>query len=113
MRFVLMALAAVFVAGVARAAPLEAYGKLPVMDQVAISPDGQKVAFVQPVNGKEAVVVDSLSPAALIGNMPPTTQKVRKLIWADSDHLLAVLSEEGANFGVRREWVSVLSMDLQ
>jgi dienelactone hydrolase len=96
MKYALMAAAAVTVGGVAHAAPLAAYGKLPVMDQVAISPDGARLAFAQSVNGKTAVVVDQLNPASVVLNLPPSDQKVRALIWADATHLLVVKSPTAA-----------------
>ena len=102
-------------AGSARAAALEVYGRLPVMDQVSISPDGTKIAFVQPVNGKQAVVVDQINPAAEITALPGTGQKVRDLIWADPTHLLVVKSQASAAGGVeavRREWYMVQSLDV-
>ena len=103
--------APLLVAGAARAAPLEAYGKLPVMDQVSISPDGSKVAFAQSINGKTAVVVDQLNPASVVGNLPPSEQTVRALIWADQTHLLVVKSPVGAGgFG---ETYVVQSLDLE
>jgi Tol biopolymer transport system component len=91
----LIAAVAVMACGAARSAPLEAYGRLPTMDMVSISPDGSKVAFVQVVNGKQAVVVDQLNPAAVVGEMAPTEQKVRQLEWADNSHLVVVKSMSG------------------
>jgi dipeptidyl aminopeptidase/acylaminoacyl peptidase len=93
MRFAVIMAAAMLAAGAARATPLEAYGKLPSMEQVAISPDGTKVAFVQQVNGKYALVVDQLDPAAIVIELPPNDQKMRQLIWADPTHLLVVKSQ--------------------
>ena len=109
--------------GVARAAPLEAYGKLPTMDMVTISPDGTKIAFVQPVNGKHAVVVDQISPAAVLSELPGTDQKVRSLVWADPTRLLVVKSQAsyaggvvtsrpGEAQGFRNEWFMVRSLDV-
>ncbi len=92
MRVAVTAAAAVLACGAARAAPLEAYGKLPAMDQVSISPDGTKVAFAQSVSGKTAVVVDQLNPAAVLAGLPPSDQKVRALIWADPTHLIVAKS---------------------
>jgi dipeptidyl aminopeptidase/acylaminoacyl peptidase len=88
MRVVMMALVAVLAAGGAQAAPLETYAKPPSMRSILISPDGSKVAFIQRVNGKEAVVIDQLNPAALVGNIPPGVP-FDGLVWADSDRLLA------------------------
>ncbi len=108
MRLVVIMAAAMLAVGAARAAPLEAYGKLPSMDQVAISPDGTKVAFVQQVNGKYALVVDQLDPAAIIIELPPNDQKMRQLIWADATHLLVIKSQaiEGG------EWYMAMSLDI-
>jgi dipeptidyl aminopeptidase/acylaminoacyl peptidase len=92
MKYALFAAAAVLTGGVAHAAPLADYGRLPAMDQVAISPDGARVAFTQSVNGKTAVVVDQLNPASVVINLPPSDQPVRALIWADATHLLLVKS---------------------
>ena len=92
MKFALFAAAAVLTGGVAHAAPLADYGKLPAMDQVSISPDGARIAFTQSVDGKTAVVVDQLNPAAVVLNLPPAAQPVRGLIWADATHLLVVRS---------------------
>ncbi len=101
--------------GVASAAALEAYGKLPTMDMVTISPDGAKVAFVQPTKNGQAVVIDQIDPAAYVTALSPTEQKVRALIWADPDHLLVVKSQTGFAVDVesaRSEWFMVQSLDL-
>ncbi len=89
MRLVMMVLAATLAAGAARAAPLEAYGKLASMRMPTISPDGSKVAFVQVINGKEAVVIDQLNPAAPIANIPPANRTFETLTWLDPNHLIA------------------------
>ena len=86
------------------------------MDHVSISPDGTKVAFVQPVDGKQAVVVDSLDPASVVIEMPPSGQKVRALIWADPTHLLVVKSRAGFTPGIESaasEWYMMQSLDIQ
>jgi WD40-like Beta Propeller Repeat len=35
---------------VARAAPLEVYGRLPALENIALSPDGSRLAFVRTVD---------------------------------------------------------------
>ncbi|MGZ3365794.1 MAG: alpha/beta hydrolase family protein [Caulobacteraceae bacterium] len=110
-----IAAAAVMACGMAHAAPLEAYGKLPTMDMVTISPDGSKVAFVQVVDGRQAVVVDQLNPAAVIGQMPPTEQKVRELRWADNTHLIVTKSYSGFAQGLvggKSEWWIAYNFDV-
>jgi dipeptidyl aminopeptidase/acylaminoacyl peptidase len=95
MRFAIILTAATLVASAAHAAPLAAYGKLATMEDVTISPDGTKVAFAQVVDGKQAVVIDQLEPAAIVAEFPPTDQKVRGLRWADNTHLLVMKSRAG------------------
>jgi dipeptidyl aminopeptidase/acylaminoacyl peptidase len=115
MKLIICAIAAVLAAGAARAASLEAYGRLPTMDMVSISPDGSRIAFVQVVNGKQAVVVDQLSPAAVVGEMPPTDQKVRSLRWADNNHLIVLKSQSGYAQDVDSslaEWELAYNFDL-
>ena len=101
------------IAGAARAAPLEAYGRLPAMDQVAISPDGSKIAFAQSINGKTAVVVDQLSPASVVLNLPPSDLPVRALIWADATHLLVVKPPAAGGAITFGETYVVQSVDIE
>ena len=115
MKFVIVLAGMALAAGAARAAPLEAYGKLASMENVAISPDGTKVAFAQVVNGRQAVVIDQLEPAAIVAEFPPTEQKVRGLRWADNTHLLVVKSQSGYTIGVNSafsEWYLAYSFDI-
>jgi dipeptidyl aminopeptidase/acylaminoacyl peptidase len=115
MKFAIVLAAAALAAGAARAAPLEAYGKLAAMENVAISPDGTKVAFAQVVNGRQAVVIDQLDPAAIVAEFPPTEQKVRALRWADNTHLLVVKSQSGYTIGINSafsEWYLAYSFDI-
>lgn len=116
MKLAVVVVAILLSGGVARAAPLDAYGKLPTMGQVSISPDGTKVAFVQVVNGQQAVVVDRLNPPAIITGVRPTDQKVRALVWADPTHLLVVKSETGYAYKIssrRSEWYMVQTLDVE
>jgi len=89
MKLAIMALAAMLTTCAAHAAPLETYGKVPAMRMPTISPDGSKVAFIQVVNGREAVVIDQLNPAGAIANIPPGFPTYDSLTWVDSNHLIA------------------------
>ncbi len=116
MKLAIILATATLVAGAAQAAPLEAYGKLAAMENISISPDGTKIAFAQVVNGKQAVVVDQLNPAAVIGEMPPTDQKVRELLWADNTHLVVVKSRSGYVNDVwsgMSEWSLAYNFDIE
>ena len=83
----LAVVAAACIASPCAAAPLEAYGKLPTIEDVAISADGQKLAVLA-TNGEERrIAIRNLADGStrLVGVGPI---KVRGLYWAGSDHLL-------------------------
>jgi dipeptidyl aminopeptidase/acylaminoacyl peptidase len=76
----------------AAAAPLEAYGQLPSLDQFTISPDGKNIAYVTNVNGKRTVLINSIAQGQVIGGIDVNDQKLRDLTWADNDNLLLTMS---------------------
>jgi hypothetical protein len=53
-------LAALMAAAASQAAPLEAYGRLPSIDKVSLSPDGTRIALVRAVGYERAIGVRSL-----------------------------------------------------
>ena len=106
---------ALALAGSSRAASLEDYGALPAVDHLVISPDGARIAYVVPDNGRQGVVVASLEPAALITGVNGTGQKIRELAWADPDHLLIMKSQAGYALGVdsrHAEWTMANVLDV-
>jgi dipeptidyl aminopeptidase/acylaminoacyl peptidase len=93
--------------GAAHAAPLEAYGRLPSLEKVVISPDGEKLALVTDAGGQRAVVVETISPAKEVFAAPVGNQKLRDLGWVDSKHLLITTStthDVMFVLGPRSEW---------
>jgi dipeptidyl aminopeptidase/acylaminoacyl peptidase len=81
-------------AGSARAAgppPLEDYGKLPAAEQMTLSPDGQKVAFLGYADGKRIIVISKLGGAQLAA-FNAGDQKVREIDWLDDVHVLVLVS---------------------
>jgi dipeptidyl aminopeptidase/acylaminoacyl peptidase len=98
------------------AAPLEAYGKLPSVDTVSVSPSGHAVAIVV-TNGEERViVVKELASGQVTLRGYTGDVKVRGVQWADDEHLLIVSS---ATFNVfdlvngYREWFYGSVVDLK
>jgi len=79
-------------ASAARAAPpLEAYGKLPALDMVRLSPSGDRIAFIA-VDGEERkLFVRKVDGDALLVNTVGTT-KIRDLEWAGEDYVLVIAS---------------------
>ena len=100
----------------ALATPVEAYGALPIMDMVRLSPDGSRLAYVALSKGKQGVVIENLDPYAQVSGLSATDQKVRSLVWADNDHLIVLKSHTGiADFtggSMRSEWPTAQVLDI-
>ncbi|HEX4292936.1 MAG TPA: S9 family peptidase [Rhizomicrobium sp.] len=102
-------------AGAAQAAPLEAYGQLPGLDHLAISPDGTKLALETTINGQRTVVVTPVGANTLIAGLRVGDQKLRGLAWGDNDHLLITYSVTHTAQGVmggRQEYLQVQNYSL-
>ena len=84
---------------VARAAPLETYGRLPSLENVALSPDGSKLAFVRTEENQRVLAVVEL-PNKLRERSHIGDAKLRRLAWADNDHLLITTSTTGMPWGL-------------
>ncbi|MDB5429448.1 MAG: peptidase prolyl oligopeptidase active site domain protein [Caulobacter sp.] len=99
----------------ALAAPIEAYGRLPAIEQVAISPDGTMLAYVVTDGEKRAVVIRRTSDKSMVRGLNAGDTKVRDLRWAGSGHVLLTISvttrAEGV-LGRRREYFMVEDMDI-
>jgi Tol biopolymer transport system component len=75
------------------AAPLEAYAKLPQYENVAISPDGSKVAFVTTIGNEREVIVQPLADKNGLIRLRAGPQKLRDLKWAGNEQLLVTVSQ--------------------
>jgi len=110
------ALALAVIAGArAAGAPLEAYGKLPAIEQVVISPDGARLAYVVTDGEHRVVAVQSLVDQKIIGGLKAGDAKVRDIRWAGSNHLLVTVSSTGFAPGVispRTEWRMVIDYNV-
>ncbi len=79
-------------AGVCRAAPLATYGRLPFIEQMAISPDGKAMAFVATDGERRKIVVEDLATAKFTFGLNGGEQKIRDLRWAGPNHLIVTAS---------------------
>ena len=112
-----MALAVALAAqsAVAVGAPLEAYGRLPSIEQVVVSPDGGKLAFVSMLQGQRALLVDTVNPPKGIAGLKFGEMKVRDVAWADNSHILVTTSSTGLAIDVmsnRQEWAITQVLDI-
>lgn len=69
------------------AAPLEAYGSLPSLESVVISPDGSALALIATIDDERRIIVKALNgpvlASAIVGH-----RKVRNVQWAGVDHVV-------------------------
>jgi dipeptidyl aminopeptidase/acylaminoacyl peptidase len=104
------------VAGHTSAAPLEAYGKLPSIEDVNLSPDGSRIAVSTTLGDKRRVVVIRLSDKAVVAGLDAGDVKLRNVEWAGDNHLLITMSSTALIqelTGPRREYSQLLVYDLQ
>ncbi len=104
------------VAAGARAAPppVEAYGRLPALELMRLSPSGDRFAFVAVVKEKRQLYVATTAGKVITGSATGQT-KVRDIDWAGDDHVLVTTSGTAdlrADLGYKYELASVLQIDL-
>jgi dipeptidyl aminopeptidase/acylaminoacyl peptidase len=94
----------------AGAASLESYGGLPSVDEMQISPDATKYAFVTDGLGRRLIVIQDLKTGKPTKLLNIGANKVRNLRWAGNEHLLITTSTAtviGGLSGPMREYFSV------
>ena len=100
----------------AEAAPLAAFGRLPTLEDVAISPDGSKIAFVRTNGESRTLIVLPLSKREPIGAVRVGDTKLRGVGWVDDGNILATVSSTSPPpfgfIGATREWFQLVNFDL-
>jgi dipeptidyl aminopeptidase/acylaminoacyl peptidase len=87
--FTLLALAGWFIPKRGLTAPLEVYGRLPSLENVALSPDGTLLALVHTTANDRTLEVSSVTEHKVIGRtLQIGNAKLRSIEWADNNHLL-------------------------
>jgi fermentation-respiration switch protein FrsA (DUF1100 family) len=81
------------------AASLEAYGRLPRLDLITLSPDGSRVAFVRTEGDARVVSVVALATGQVVAKLPAGGEKLRGIEWADDARLLIKTSVTGVVHG--------------
>ncbi|MDB5424411.1 MAG: peptidase prolyl oligopeptidase active site domain protein [Phenylobacterium sp.] len=118
MRWIRVVLAAVLGlwAPAAAAAPLEAYGRLPSIEDIAISADATRLAAMVTQGDARRLLVKRLSDGVVEAEVALGKTKARSITWAGRDHLLITTSStaEIANaYGPRREYFTVVDLDMR
>lgn len=91
-RFLLILAAWIGLATPSAAAPLEAYGRLPLIEAISLSPDGQRVAMITAPSEQRMVVVKDLASGKTLNAVGAGDTKVRGLQWVDAQHVLITAS---------------------
>jgi dipeptidyl aminopeptidase/acylaminoacyl peptidase len=102
----------------ADAAPLAAFGGLPTLEDVSISPDGTKLAFVKTDGDSRKLLVIALGgKTEVIGGARVSNVKLRDVGWIDDDNILATVSSTSPPpfgfIGAAREWYQLVNFDLK
>ncbi len=97
--------------------PLEAFGNLPTLEDVCISPDGTRLAFVKTEGDNRFVVAKQILGSQTLGAAKVGNVKLRNLLWIDNDNLLITVSDTSAPpfgyVGPITEWYHPVTLDLK
>ena len=97
--------------------PIEAYGKLPAVEHVSLSPSGQRYAFVAVIGDTRRLVAETVDGSKVLVATEVGTAKVVGVSWAGEDHLLVEISHTvplGFGFTVSKlEMSTVVVINLQ
>jgi dipeptidyl aminopeptidase/acylaminoacyl peptidase len=101
--------------GLAQAAapPQEAYGRLPAIDSISLSPSGKYMVSVGDVGGKRFILARTLTGDVRMSALADKI-KVRDVSWVDDDHVLVTVSLTDYDLwdSGRSEYWRVVSLDI-
>jgi cephalosporin-C deacetylase-like acetyl esterase len=95
---------AVLAAPSGRAVPLAVYGQLPNIENVAVSPDGTRLAYVRTQGDMRVVFIANVADRKVICWVKAGNTKLRAIEWADRDNLMIEASVTAGMYGYREEW---------
>ena len=96
--------------------PLEVYGRLPSFEDLALSPDGKRMALVRTHGDVRNLYIIDTSTGKELGSARVGDTKLRGIQWMDNDYLLAGVSSTSLQppgfIGPRGEWFDLISFDV-
>jgi dipeptidyl aminopeptidase/acylaminoacyl peptidase len=110
----LLAVTGLLATSAARAAPLEAYGRLPFIESVKISPDGKSLALGMADQDNRTLLIRRLADGGS-QSYPMGPLKLRRIDWLGSDHLVVTTSRTATIANVRSprsEYMMGFDLDL-
>ena len=96
--------------------PLSVYGRLPTIQNMALSPSGKFMMAQVSENGKLVLQIRDAETLKVVTQVTLPVVKLRRLQWADDDHIILTYSVATAVMdiaGPKREWMLGLSFDLK
>ena len=99
----LFVLCSMFIAPMGHAVPLAVYGGLPSVEDVALSPDGTRVAYVRTEGDQRIVIFATVADRKMVRWVKIGGEKLRSLEWADDDNVLLTSSITDSLYGFRGE----------
>lgn len=98
-----------------RAAPLEAFGRLPQIEDAQLSPSGSMIAYSLTDGENRAIVIRQVSDGKVLGGLRAGDTKVRDIRWAGDEFLLVTQSQTAMIVdiaGPKREYQITVVYDL-
>ena len=98
------------------ATPAEIYGRLPAIEQAALSPDGSRIAFIRTTQDWRALAVFDFRTSKLVGGVRLGDAKIRSVQWADDEDLLVTTATSQMPMdlrGEKTEWNLMVLYDLK
>ncbi|HEX4150823.1 MAG TPA: S9 family peptidase [Steroidobacteraceae bacterium] len=96
--------------------PLEVYGRLPTLEDLALSPDGTEIAFVRTSEDARNIYVVRMEDRRALGGARVGDFKLRYIEWLDNDNLLTALSitslPPAGFWGVEQEWTQLIDYSI-
>lgn len=96
-------------------ASIQAYGRLPSIEDLALSPDGTKLAIVHAAENERRLTVVILDDNKVVGHMNLGDSKLRRLEWADNHQIMlttASTTMPDELVGSKTEWRLVRMYDI-
>ena len=98
------------------AAPVDVYGHLPSLEDLALSPDGSKVAFVETDGDDRKLYVTALTERKVLATGIIGSTKLRAIEWMDNDNLLfevsSTLTPEANALASNAEWFQLITFNV-
>ncbi|WGM40146.1 S9 family peptidase [Caulobacter sp. NIBR1757] len=112
---VVLMLGALAFASPSLAAPLSAFGRLPLIEDAQISPDASMVAYAVTNGDARLVLIKAVGDGKVIATLNAGDRKVREIQWATSGYLLISITSTTyvpGLAGPKREYLQVLAYDM-